>query len=208
MSNPCCRRAACRTLAVMLLTSQVTFGQGMLQKGSWELGGAISYSSERYESEHSYSYSDTYTYTTTTVEPDLSYFVSDGLSIGASLLYVRTDTDFSDGTGFAIGPRISYYFFPDNTKTPFGSVFARIGMEDWSMDGGDSSEGSFEDYGVTAGMLHAINRFVAFTAAVSYTRTHDHSRYRIGQTDREHDYHWNSLKFLLGFKIFHWAPNR
>lgn len=152
-------------LATFLLVPSALAQDYAIDKGSYLLDGALSFSSQGGDGTGDRASSFT-------VSPAFAYFVSPGLALGGSLGFQRSSQGESSASLIRVGPNLSYYFGQPMSKTyPF--VSAEVGYSRLSADFGDSSRsGSASGYqlGVSGGLSYMIARNVGLTGALFFQR--------------------------------------
>ena len=73
---------------------------------------------------------DRYSTSGFSLTPQLSYFFTNNLAVGAALNLEHQNSDDNDGTSFFIGPVARYYFAGDKLR-PFGEELVGFGSADW-----------------------------------------------------------------------------
>jgi len=136
------------------------FAQSSLRKGTYTVGGNISFSSY---SEDSYSGSTSFF----TFAPNLGYFFVNNFYTGLSIQYTHysaSSGDFSR-TSYGMGPAIRYYFGDNNLKPFLGINYTYSkGTESNSDD-----ENSQSDFTISSGINFFITNFFALEGKVSYS---------------------------------------
>ena len=104
---------------------------------------------------------DRYSTSGFSLTPQLSYFFTDNLAIGAALNLEYQDADDNDATTFFIGPVARYYFGGDKIR-PFGEAMIGLGSAKW----GDK----YRVFGMNlnAGVSYFFNDHVALDGAMGY----------------------------------------
>lgn len=103
----------------LLLGAQSAATPAALQKGSKLIGGNASFSQESDE--------DTKV-TSVTLQPEMLFFISDGLAVGGRLGLTRQSSDNFKSTGWSLGPAARVYLTSESrTLRPYISASARFG---------------------------------------------------------------------------------
>lgn len=153
-----------------LLIAPSVLAQGYpTDKGSYLLGGTVSFTSQGGDLFASGFDGDSDRLTAFTVNPSFGYFVTPGIAIGGDVQFQKaTQGDFSTTT-VGIGPTLAYYFGgPGSASYPF--IAGTVGYSSLSFDSGDFGSDSINGYqfGVTGGLSYMIARNVALTGALFY----------------------------------------
>ena len=141
-----------------LLFSQSAFAQP--SQGSIMIGGSAGFNSRSYDG-------DTYTYIY--LLPEVGYFVTDQIAVGA-LLNLEFFGGDGDGSWIGIGPFGRYYF---NNSGP-ARFFGQAGIEFYNIDFGGNSD-SFTNFGfnIGAGVDYFLNESVALEALLNFNSNKD-----------------------------------
>ena len=153
-------------LAALLLAPGVFAQSYPIDKGSYLLGGAVSFSSQGGDL---FTGNDSDRLTTVSVYPTFAYFISPGLALGGDVQFQKSSQGDFSSTTIGIGPSIAYYFGQPTTRT-FPFIGASIGYTSLSFDSGDFGSDGINGYqfGVTGGLSHMIARNVALTGSLFY----------------------------------------
>jgi outer membrane protein len=118
------------------------------EKGTWLLGGDVTYVSAENIS-------------TFSASPGIGYFVTENLAIGAQLAIISSD-GFSS---WAVGPYGRYYF----TKNTSGKPFLGAGINFGGATGGDTRTG----FSIEGGYAVFLNKSISLEIGAAYNRTSD-----------------------------------
>lgn len=114
----------CLIVALALLSASA-FGQNSpIAKKTWQLSGGISFSSY---SGDLYKVGDKNP-TLFMFNPGASYFIIDGLAVGAKLLYSHASVGDASTSNFGIGPQAAYYFNINKEKSGKGVLYPYLGI--------------------------------------------------------------------------------
>jgi len=148
-----------RTIVVLfliLLTS--VFAQSPVSKGTYTVGGNISYSS--YSDDNSSSNNNYLIFS-----PNLGYFFVDNFYTGMSILYsYQSSGDYSSST-YGFGPILRYYFDVEKVK-PFLGIEYTYSYRTSKDDPGDNKESMFTFGG---GIDYFITNYFAIEGSVNYS---------------------------------------
>lgn len=137
-------------LAVVLVIIGITAVQGQTEKGTWLLGGNISFQA----SEGS---------TLFTATPNIGIFVANNIAVGGQVTLLA-----SDGyTAWAIGPFVRGYF----AGSEKGKFFGQLGLNVGGAEGSDTEIG----FGIGAGYALFLNRSIAIELGANYNKTGDNN---------------------------------
>lgn len=142
-------------LVALLIAPNVLAQSYAIDKGSYLLGGTVSFSSEG---------GDDILYggervSTLTLNPSFAYFVTSGLALGADVLYSSASSGGASITSLGLGPNLAYFFGgPTSSAYPFISA----GIAYTSTDVGVTLSGFGAD--VSGGVTFMVARNVGLTA--------------------------------------------
>lgn len=146
-------------LAALFFASDAFAQEYAIDKGSYLLGGAISFTSQGGDIAGD---SDE-RLTTLTINPNFAYFVTPGLALGADVLYTSTSFSGNSNTSVGIGPQLSYFFGgPESSTYPF----INAGVNYTSLDIGETVSGFGADFG--GGIVFMVARNVGLTVQAFY----------------------------------------
>ena len=154
-------------LAALLFAPSALAQTYAIDKGSYLLGGGLSFTSQG--GDLFVGGSDDDRIISISITPTLGYFVAPGLALGGDVQLQRASRSEFSSTSITIGPSLAYYFGQPTTRTyPF--IEAGIGYTRISFDFDESDSGSTNGYqfGVSGGLSHMIARNVALTGALFY----------------------------------------
>ena len=210
-------------LFAAIIVTQVTFAEAMLQKGSIEYGGSVSYLRRNYKETY---WQGSYHRTIWETVPQFGYFIRNGLSVGFDILYRHSTWKYAEGYGhsngeysvqdLAAGPRITYYFQASSKHTPFVVLGARVGEEIWKYEEpnarSDESTTSYTDVHLGVGILNVVNQYVAITTSLTFTAEDFHYKTILtgwaNDGTYEYDSSGNRLTLDIGLKLFQPPSNK
>lgn len=146
-------------LLLLLFISTSILAQSPLRKGTYTVGGNISFSSY---SEDGNSGSTSFF----SFAPNLGYFFADNFYTGLSLQYAHysaSSGDFSNSF-YGIGPAIRYYFSENNLKPFMGINYTYSKMTESNSD----DENSQSDFTISGGINFFITNYFAMEGKISY----------------------------------------
>ena len=158
-------------LAALLLAPSVFAQSYAIDKGSYLLGGTVSFSSQGGELFFSGD-EDGDRATIISVNPTFGYFITPGVALGGDVQFTKSSQSDFSSTTIGIGPSIAYYFGQPTTRT-FPFIGATIGYLRSAYDLGEDFEPTSisvngYQFGVSGGLSHMIARNVALTGALFY----------------------------------------
>ena len=145
------------TIFFALCISVSLFAQSPTSKGTINLNGNLSFSSQSYEEGNDNT-------NVLTLNPQVGVFLIDNLSLGLSLSYDRISLGSSSNTNWGIGPNLRYYFNSENVK-PFLSIGYSY-TETFTSLNDDKWKG--HQFILGGGLDYFIARNVALETTVSY----------------------------------------
>ena len=163
---------------LLLLTAFISFASisafSQIDKGSFLVGGAVNFRSNKYESSSISSNNIVYQ-----IQPNIGYFVLDRLAAGIKAGYQRSryrvenSSFFEKRSEYAIAPFARYYFLPNTEKF---NLFADASYQwGWaSSTSNDYSEPSIyklRGYSIAAGPALFLNPRVALELTIGYSYT-------------------------------------
>jgi hypothetical protein len=95
-----------------------------IDKGVWQLSGGISFTS--FGGDYYKQGNDSPTEFSFT--PGANYFVTDGIAVGAKILYSRFSVGSASTSQFGIGPEVTYYFNINKEKSGKGVLYPYLGV--------------------------------------------------------------------------------
>ncbi len=99
------------TSSLLLLIVSISFAQGPIKQGTFNLGGTLSFSSQSSDED----YND---FETILLNPQVGYFFVNNFSLGLSIIYQKVSVDENSESDWGIGPNARYYFVFDKVN-PF-----------------------------------------------------------------------------------------
>lgn len=145
-------------ILIILLASTASFAQSAISKGSFTLGGSISFSSESYEvnsdNQNIFKFN-----------PQFGYFFVDQLYAALSVDYTHYSMGGNSMHNLGFGPAIRYYFDADKLK-PFlglGFLYGESGQS--NFDGSVTNT----EWKLTAGADYFITNNFAIEASLNYS---------------------------------------
>ena len=148
-------------LFALLLTPAVLAQSYPVDKGSYLLGGTVSFTSEGGDF---VSVGSDDRRTTLSINPRFALFVTPGLALGAAVSYSRTSIADAAATSFGIGPELAY-FFGDAASEIY--PFLAAGVSYTSLDIGSRSLSGF-GVDFAGGVVFMVARNVGLTAEAFY----------------------------------------
>lgn len=145
-------------LSTLLFISSIVFAQSPLNKGTYTVGGNISFSS--YSQKNN---SDNQNFLT--VEPKLGYFFIDDFYTGTSLLLSYYSSGSYSSTTYGLGPIIRYYFDVENLKPFLGLEYVYSFMS----NGDDSEKNTQTSFTMNAGIDYFITNYFALEGSINYS---------------------------------------
>ncbi len=138
-----------------------------LQRGSYSLGGLISYSSFGGDvNEGAYGVGQDNRYNLASVTPSVSYYLKDNIGIGMDLMYTREWFADQSRDQFAFIPRVTYVIPMESDLRPFFG--GGVGLLWWHFN----EDGQYSDIGLTAkagfGLFYFLNEHYATTMELAY----------------------------------------
>ena len=97
--------------SLLFLFISISFAQGPITKGTFNLDGTISFSSISYVGAD-------YNVETILLSPQVGYFLVNNFSLGLAVSYQKVSYDENSESDWGIGPNIRYYFVLNNIN-PF-----------------------------------------------------------------------------------------
>lgn len=176
-------------LAIVLLVSAATFSQDFCQKGTWELGGSVGFSS----STPVYNGNTGDASSTFQLSPQAGYFITDNFELGLiPLQYVSYKVGSSSIAqfNFLVAPTWNF----DSKTNVYPYVQGLLGYG--TISAGSSSSLSGLDYGLQGGVKIEVAKSSLINIGLSYVMT---NRTPSGVTGR---YGSNDLKLVAGFSVF------
>jgi len=147
-----------------LSTTAVTAQSFAVDHGAWLVGGSAAYSSSRMDS-------DTTRVTYIYISPELGYFVSRGLLVGAIIPFSHSSATGYRITTYGVGPRVSYFFSSGPRR--FYPFLTATAMLQWTRETWVSQldptgievrdTGRTQSYEVSAGVAAMLTGDVALT---------------------------------------------
>lgn len=134
-----------KTFALLAFVVITVVSQAQTEKGTWLLGGNISFTQQEDQSYFNLS-------------PDLGYFIAPNVAVGI-------DASLNTGEGYtswAIGPFGRYYFTQNTQGKPFAGLSFLVG--------GFTSADTYTGFGAEAGYALFLNRSVALEFGLQYQR--------------------------------------
>ena len=151
------------TLLFVLFLSAAVLAQSPISKGTINLNGNLSFSSQSYEE-------GDVNRNVLTLNPYIGYFFADNFSFGLSLSYNRISLGSASVTDWGIGPNLRYYFEVENVK-PFISAGYSYTKTFFSSNDDETRHGS--QISIAAGVDYFITNNVAIESIVSYNFNND-----------------------------------
>jgi len=145
-------------LSILFFISTSIFAQSTLRKGTYAVGGNISFSNY---SESSNSGSLSYFI----FAPNLGYFFVNNFYTGLSLQYTHYSSsgDFSNSL-YGLGPAIRYYFSNNNLKPFLGLNYTYSKTTESNTDDYNSQS----DFTVSGGINYFVTNYFALEGKISY----------------------------------------
>lgn len=144
------------TFLFVLFMSFSMLAQSPISKGTINLNGNLSFSSQSYEN------SDP-TLSILSINPQASYFLVDNLSLGLAVNYERRSIGASS-TNYGIGPNLRYYFILEKFY-PFISLGYSY-TKSFNSSNDDMFNGN--QYIISGGVAYFLTKSVALETAISY----------------------------------------
>ena len=121
--------------------------------------------------------------------PQVSYFFTNNLAVGAAFNLEHQNSDDNDGTSFFIGPVARYYFAGEKIK-PFGEAMIGFGSADWGN--------KYNVFGLNlnAGASYFFNDHFALDAALGY-----HHRGYTDSDDSKRKQKDNNFGLMVSFTV-------
>jgi hypothetical protein len=193
-------KALCLFLLMFLFMS-ASSARDPFKAETIELGGSVSY--HQYDGKRFQSY-DGGGRTEIKLLPDFSFFILDGLSIGAITGYEHAKQGNWTQQTFSVGYRVAYYFLPKSSGSPYAATSYRYGRSkgEYFYYGG-STKSTTRDFAVGIGYLFLINEAIGLTTELDYVsdsiRHEAEPGFYSPSSRRYNGYRW---EFLVGFRIF------
>jgi hypothetical protein len=171
-----------KVLTTALLCSLVLLSSyGQTEKGTWMLGGGASTGLSFQTDNNSFSLA---------ISPDIGYFMSDNLAIGANLPISFYSQENYRSIGYGITPFIRYYFGPPSEFMFF--VTGAFGVSGWSSKYDDTTNSSSAITGSAGvGGTYFLNESIGLEIILGYTY------------DKTKDYDPSSnIALSAGFQIY------
>jgi len=178
-----------RSVFIVFLFSITLIAQTPFEKGTYNLNGSLSFSSQSYEGG-----SDNLDILT--FNPQVGYFVGENFSLGLSLSYVNISLANSESTTLGIGPSFRFYLHSERTIKPFFSL-------GYSYTESSNSSNKEKVIGtqfiITGGFDYFITSNVALETTISYMLNNE-------KFPNSYKYYYKSLTqksktFLIGFGV-------
>lgn len=150
------------TLFFVLFLSVSVMAQSPISKGTINLNGNLSFSSQSFEEGNE-------NRNVLILNPHIGYFFADNISFGLSLSYNRISLGSASNTNWGIGPNLRYYFALENVK-PFVSI-GYLYTETFNSSNDDKWKGS--QFRITGGLDYFITKNVALESTISYNFNND-----------------------------------
>ncbi len=149
-------------LFVFLLLSVSIMAQSPISKGTFNLNGNLSFSSQSYDE-------GDVNRNVLSLNPQVGYFFYDNISLSLSMNYDRISLGDASNTNWGIGPNLRYYFDLEKVK-PFFSL--GYFYTETTTSGNDNKwKGSQLSFG--CGLDYFISKNVALESIVSYNINND-----------------------------------
>lgn len=149
-------------ISVILFLSVSILAQSPIAKGTINLNGSLSFSSQSYEEGND-------NRNILTLNPQIGYFFFDNISFGLLLSYNRISLGSFSNTNWGIGPSIRYYFEVEKVK-PFVSI-GYLYTETLNSSNDDKWKGN--QFSFTGGIDYFITNNVALESSISYSINND-----------------------------------
>jgi hypothetical protein len=143
-----------------------------ITKGNWMVGGSGSFTSSKNTSTDGFD-GNTSTWKQNTLQliPNIGYFLTDKLAVGAAVnfnYYGSPDSDLKGTHSYGIGPFIRYYFLkPESRINVFAEASYHYGFTNQSVIGKFETNG----YAFKAGPAIFLNSSVALECTLQYNYT-------------------------------------
>jgi hypothetical protein len=143
------------------------WNSGALSRGSFLLGGLISFSSFGGDvHEGAYAVGNDNRYNLASVTPSVSYFLKDNIAVGMDVMYTREWFADQSRDQFAFIPKLTYTIPMDGDLRPY--IGGGIGLLRWQFN----EERQYSDIGMTAkagfGLFYFMNEHYATTMELAY----------------------------------------
>lgn len=137
--------------------------KGQITKGNWLVGGSVSYSSTKYNSEN---LGEPYKFSTLIIKPNMGYFFADKIAAGVQTNFKRSAGEESSWTEFSIGPSIRYYLLkPDKQYNILAEGYYLFGFD----KGNATPSTNKSTYGLSTGPVLFLNNVVGLEMLVNYS---------------------------------------
>lgn len=144
-------------LFVLFFTVSV-FAQSPIGKGSYSIGGNISYTSETYEDSDD-------SQNTFLFNPQLGYFFIDNFYTALTLTYgYNSIGDFSYNS-YGIGPAVRYYFDAEKLKPFLGASYSYLKFTESNSD----DETTHTEFKLTCGADYFVSDGFALEVSLNYS---------------------------------------
>lgn len=144
-------------IVFVLLMSVSVMAQSPISKGTINLNGNLSFSSQSFENGYG-------TQNVISLNPQVGYFFVDNISFGLSLSYNRFSVSGASNSDLGIGSSIRYYFALQNVK-PFISL-GYFYTQSSNSSNDDKLKGN--QFSITGGLDYFITKNVAIESIISY----------------------------------------
>lgn len=182
-------------LVFSLFCGASLFAQDFAQKGTWEFGGAISYTSTT-----DVNNGETADHSTNqfSFEVPVGYFVIDGLEFGITPEIMTSSHDQTSQTWFGIYFSPAWNFDLGSSAYPF--IEGRIGYQSWTYDPGENFDSHTYNglgWGVLGGVKIQLGKNAIVNVGIGYMQHTMEGENHTGGRDGE-----NIFGGRIGFTVF------
>jgi len=143
---------------VFFVLQSIAYAQSPIDKGSFTIGGNISYSSQSFDKISN-------NISAFTFNPQFGYFIVDNFYTALSINYEHTSISSSSSNQLGIGPAVRYYIALEKIKPFLGLGYTYYEQS----NGGNNNKLTTSEIKMTGGVAYFVTESFALEASVNYS---------------------------------------